>query len=66
MYHNSSPDLYYLIKTLRRKLDKISQSLPGLRTNNYLIICLATLMKTVKTPQGKTVGYLSDRYRLGH
>lgn len=44
MYHYSSPDYNYLIRTFRRKLDKISQSLPGLRTN----ICLATLMKTVK------------------
>lgn len=50
--------------TLRRKLDFISQSLPGLRTRQ--LSSLATLMKTVKTSQSKTVGYLSNRYRLGH
>jgi hypothetical protein len=28
--------------------------------------CLAILVKTVKVSQTKTVGYGSDRYRLGH
>lgn len=48
--------------TLRRNLGRISQSLPGLS----IIHDMAILVKTVKISHNKTVGYLRNRYRLGH